>query len=823
MATYQGGSLSGATTSSDCNDRSAATTRRVAAGPAVNHQQVLRAKGQRLTREDYVALAAARRRGSHAADTGATSAIATEAGTTTSTTFSRSASNGAANSAAGSAAAAAAAAAVSRRLQPRRHSLGEFNPPMSLPLSASTPAAFSAAAPDADEDTLISSIGSRAISGVSEPFATASHGCLLDELPDDVLVNILAALGSARHVATAGAVCRRWRRLVPFVPSLAFARLSLPPAKIEEVVSRMVMRSHGLSSLHVESLNCGGSHGSVSGASSAHPREFIVEAWARHAGSSLRHVTLTQPKAVTAAGYSAANSAGSSDSPSCTVYAGGPDLSSHLQHLASHCPNLSSMRLGSFTLPPHSLRGCSVFPHLRTLSLEWINLAGSTLQSLLDSCPNLRHLSILVAAGLNAQDDASNPAGYAALQAAAGARATAFAAAGRRELCLRLPPRLEYIELAYLRVSAVTLICSEAACIEDNCVRGGLREVSIRDMFLNALSLPNVRALKSISIATASALRLSAPASAALASLEVRAGSVHWPSLESLVAGAGVSLNHLALDLFTVECGGFGAPRSGAAADPPREAAARDVLDGTRGVTATTTAGGSRSLDLLNLDWLTGHCPNLSSLSLGPLPWECLIRGGCITASGWSSGSGSDAGGSAEVWATLVRVMNPVDVEAWPSQLENLSVKIRGRSGATLLWIGAFMRQCAGSLKSVEVVCMEDEEEEDEDEEEEAEEEEEEEDDEECSEYGSEIQDDEEQQEGMEIKDEGSAEEWDREVVEEDMEESTACTVLTSSFPPTLSDARQKLIAGRLFFSSALDALQRAFPHVGLVAPFSYA
>ncbi|CAI5977463.1 unnamed protein product [Closterium sp. NIES-65] len=667
-----------------------------------------------------------------------------------------------------------------------------FHPRMlPLPLSASTPAAVSASADGAaaDEDTIAISdakslscmvICSAISSSTPEPLATTSHGCFLDELPDDVLVNVLAALGSAQLLAAAGAVCRRWRRLVPFVPSLAFARLSLPPAKIEEVVSRMVMRSHGLSSLHVESVNCGGSHGSVSGASSAHPREFIVEAWARHAGCSLRHVTLTQHKAVTAAGYSAANSAGSSDVPSCTVYAGGPDLSAHLQHLASHCPNLSSMRLGSCTLPPHSLRGYSVFSHLRTLSLEWLNLSGSTLQSLLDACPNLRHLAIFMAAGLAAQA-ASYPAGYnAAQQAADGARAAASAATGQRwGLCLRLPPRLEYIELAYLRISAVTLICSEATCTEDTSVlggggggggggSGGLREVSVRDMFLTALSLPNARALRSLSVATASALRLSAPASAALVSLEVRAGSVHWPSLESLVAGAGASLTLLALDLFTVECGGSGAPRSGAAADPPREAAAHDGVDGMRGVTATTTAVGSGSLDMLNLDWLTGHCPNLSSLSLGPLPWECLIRGGCITAPAWSPGSGSDAGGSADDWLTLGQVMNPVDVDAWPSQLENLSVKLRGRSGATLLWIGAFMRQCAGSLKSVEVVCMEDEEEEDEDEE--GEEEEEEEDDEESSECGSEIQDDEQQQEGMEFEDEGSAEEWNGEEREEDLE-----------------------------------------------------
>ncbi|CAI5977413.1 unnamed protein product [Closterium sp. NIES-65] len=481
--------------SSDANDHHggvALSTRRVAAEkaaerPAANlgsGQQ--RAKGLRLTREDYLSLAAARRRGSHAAAPGATSAIATEAGT--STTFSRSASNGAANSVA----AAATAAAVSRRLQPRRHSLKEFHPPMmSLPLSASTPAAFSAVADGAaaaDEDTLISSFGS----------ATASHGCLLDELPNDVLVNILAALGSARHVAAAGAVCRRWRRLVPFVPSLSFSRLSLPAAKIEEVVS-------------------------LGAASSAHPREFIVEAWARHAGTSLRHVTITQHKTVTAAGYSAgAPSAGSvnSDVPSCTVYADGPDLSSHLQHLASHCRNLSSMRLGSFTLPPDFLLGNSVFPQLRTLSVEWTNLAGSTLQSLLDACPNLRRLSIFMAAGLTAT----------------GARAAAVAAGQRAGLCLRLPARLESIELSYLRVSAVTLICSESVCTADKSVvrhdgssgdggggSGGLRDVSIRDMFLTALSLPNARALASLSVATASALRLSAPASAALASLEVRA------------------------------------------------------------------------------------------------------------------------------------------------------------------------------------------------------------------------------------------------------------------------------------------------------------
>ncbi|CAI5481161.1 unnamed protein product [Closterium sp. Yama58-4] len=291
----------------------------------------------------------------------------------------------------------------------------------------------------------------------------------------------------------------------------------------------MVMRSHGLSSLHVETVNCGGSHGGVGGDNiSAHPREFIVEAWARHAGSSLRHVTITQHKAVTAAGSSAASSAGGSSAPSCTVYAGGPDLTSHLQHLASHCPNLSSMRLGSFSLPPHFLRGNSAFLNLRALSLEWTNLAGSTLQSLLDACPNLRHLSIFMAAGLTAQA-ASYPAGYyAALQAAAGARAAAAAAAGHPAgLCLRLPARLESIELAYLRVPAVTLICSEAAYTEDKSVRragggeiGGLREVSIRDMFLTALSLPNARALESLSVATASALRLSAPASTALASLE---------------------------------------------------------------------------------------------------------------------------------------------------------------------------------------------------------------------------------------------------------------------------------------------------------------
>ncbi|CAI7896704.1 unnamed protein product [Closterium sp. NIES-53] len=707
-------------------------TRRVAVEaaerPAANlgpRQYQQRAKG--LTREDYLSLAAARRRGSHAAATA--SKPDSEAGTTsTSTTFSRSASNGAANSAAGS----AAAAAVPRRLQPRRLSLEEFHPPMSLPLSASTPAAFSAAndGAAADEDTLmISSIGS------AIPIATTSHGCLLDELPDDVLANIFAALGSARHVAAAGAVCRRWRRLVPFVPSLSFSRLSLPAAKIEEVVSRMVMRSHGLSSLQVESVNCGASHSGVGGAASAHPREFIVEAWARHAGSSLRHVTITEHKTVTAAGYSAATSAGGSDVPSCTVYAGGPDLSSHLQHLASHCPDLSSIRLGSFNLPPNFLLGNSIFPHLRSLSLEWTNLAGSTLQSLLDACPNLRRLSIFMAAGL----------------IATGARAAAVAAGQRAGLCLRLPARLESIKLAYLRVSAVTLICSEAVCNGDkSAVSGGdgLGEVSIQDMFLTALSLPNARALASLSVATASALRLSAPASTALASLEVRAGTVNWPSLESLVAAAGAGLKHLALDLFSVECGGSGAPRSGVATYPPREAVA-----GTK-----TTAG---SVNLLNLYWLIGHCPNLSSLSFGPLPWECLIRGGCIATPGWAPGSGSGVGGSADDWVTQGRVMNPVDVDAWPTYLEKLSVKLRRRSGATLLWIGAFMRQCAGTLRTVEVACMEDEDEEDDEDDEEEEEEEEFEDmDEVWSEYGSENEDEEEQQEEMEHEDKGSEEEW---------------------------------------------------------------
>ncbi|CAI7876729.1 unnamed protein product [Closterium sp. NIES-53] len=994
MATnYHGSPLN--VVSSDCNERNggAPSTRRGAVeaaerpvaflGGAQHYcQQVFRAKG--LTREEYISWAAARlRHGNHAAATGATDegdtsaiATATDSDYGSGTVVGRSAANGAANSAGSAAAASAPASRL--LLQQRRHSLEacfrtvKFQPRMSL-LSATTRAAASADADggpaiaaaheDRNEETgaAIAASGAESASGsdktevIVTSTATGSHGCFLDKLPDDVLIDILSALGSARHVAAAGAVCRRWRRLVPFVPSLAFTRLSLPAAKFEEVVSRMVMRSHGLSSLHMETVNCGGSHGVGGDNNSAHPREFIVEAWARHAGSSLRHVTFTQHKAVTAAGSSAASSAGGSAVPSCTVYAGGPDLSSHLQHLASHCPNLSSMRLGSFTLPPHFLRGNFAFPHLRALSLEWTNLAGSTLQSLLDACPNLRRLSIFMAAGLTAHA-ASYPAGhYAALQAAAGVRGAAATAGGHSAgLCLRLPARLESIELAYLRVSAVTLICSETECTGDKSMRracgggvaGGLREVSIRDMFLTMLSLPNARALASLSVATASALRLSAPSSAALASLEVRAGTVHWPSLESLVAGASAALKHLALDLFTVECGGgSGEPRNGAATDIPRDAA-RGGLDGTRGVTSATIGAGSGGLDLLNLNWLTSYCPNLSSLSLGPLPWECLIRGGCLAAPECAPSSVSDAGGSAEARVTLGRVMNPVDVDAWPSQLENLSVKLRGRSGATLLWIGAFMRQCAGSLKSVKVVCLEDEEEE----EEEEQEEEEDEDNEEWSEYGSENEDEGELQEEIESENEGYEEEWDGEKSQGDSEEyeeeegkewgdmecgrerytssrttvyqsneewdsegedeedegdensnnhsdqhhshcqmprqqgshlpelqralcsvrgcgggggsgvgsssgsssshasttrdnsnsnhtssgvnssntMTTCTVSTSRYRNspvannTVSDAKQRLIAARAFFSSAMDALQRAFPHVDMITPCLY-
>ncbi|CAI5960392.1 unnamed protein product [Closterium sp. NIES-65] len=391
-------------------------------------------------------------------------------------------------------------------------------------------------------------------------------------LPDDLLVEILSRLGgSAADVSVASMTCRRWRALARQVPSLSFggaADSQQSSTRFEESISRMVLRSESLRQLKIvtplpasspaprdcaacgsvsasaippaclcseETAHC--AHGATAqeGDSSAasHPREFIFEAWMRHVGPSLRSLTLSRAVPV-----ASSTNCGGDGSVVVNMWEE-EDASLHLAHISRHCTNLRSLSLGHVSLSaPTLLATLQPMPALQHLSLSWLHACPAALHAVLGAAPNLRHLTIFMASGLP-------------------------------RLHLRLPQSLQHLSLSYVRADSVALLSARS-----------LQSLSIRDMFLRSLSIRDAPNLRQLSVASANSLLVSAPHSSRLASIDLRAGSLNWPAIETLISTNGAALESLSLDFF-----------------------------------ATTNASG---LPLVSsLPWLARNCPVLRSLRLG--------------------------------------------------------------------------------------------------------------------------------------------------------------------------------------------------------------
>ncbi|CAI7851405.1 unnamed protein product [Closterium sp. NIES-53] len=361
------------------------------------------------------------------------------------------------------------------------------------------------------------------------------------------------------------------------------------PARLEELVSRMVLKTRSLQHLHVASAlaadgagacSCAENDGSgaaerhhhaacagagASGSDSngccnfcgchvaapqQHPREFIFEAWMRHVGPQLQSLVFSRslqppPRSSSCAG-SYGGSCGATGGMTVNVWEN-EDLSVHLRHVARHCSSLRSLSLGSLSLSS-SLLTCHLPPmrHLEHLSLSWIHASNESLQAVLDASPNLRRLSI-------------------------------FMATGCPRINLRLPATVEHVELAYLRADSCSFRNARA-----------LRSLSVRDMFVRSVSVRDAPVLRHVAVASASVLEVAAPDSPLLASLDLKAGSFGWAAIKALVQTAGASLISFSLDFFS--------------AGP-----------------------GAISAGVFSLTWLAASCPNLKALSFGALPWQLVV------------------------------------------------------------------------------------------------------------------------------------------------------------------------------------------------------
>ncbi|CAI5457563.1 unnamed protein product [Closterium sp. Yama58-4] len=288
-----------------------------------------------------------------------------------------------------------------------------------------------------------------------------------------------------------------------------------------------------------------GAHGAAAQegdpAAASHPREFIFEAWMRHVGPSLRSLTLSRAVPVA----SSTNCGG--DGSAVVNLWEEEDASLHLAHISRHCTSLRSLSLGHVSLSaPTLLAALQPMPALQHLSLSWLHACPAALHAVLDAAPNLRHLTI-------------------------------FMASGFPRLHLRLPPSLQHISLSYIRADSISLLSARS-----------LQSVSVRDMFLRSLSIRDAPNLRQLSVASANCLLVSAPHSSRLASIDLRAGSLNWPAIETLISNNGAALESLSLDFF-----------------------------------ATTNASGLPSVS--SLPWLARNCPMLKSLRLGALAWQNMV------------------------------------------------------------------------------------------------------------------------------------------------------------------------------------------------------
>ncbi|GJP37184.1 hypothetical protein CLOM_g21620 [Closterium sp. NIES-68] len=475
---------------------------------------------------------------------------------------------------------------------------------------------------------------------------------LFATLPDDLLLAVLSRVGSAASdVSRAAMTCRRWNAAVRHVPALCLgpntdgaAANQTPYLTFERQVSRMILRTRALRHLTIisppafasyaplasshdpPSANCdspsGPCHGRASGRGSSsladlalerdgsrlgasrrrpftpcshccslrcscsrhcagcasaplphprHPREFIFDAWMRHVGPSLRSLTLSRalpaPRGKSlfgdvengepASSGDGNGSCASGASASASGSSGGgsvvvnlweeEDASLHLAHVSRHCTSLRSLSLGHVSLSaPTLLAALQPMPALQHLSLSWLHASPAALHAVLDAAPNLRSLTI-------------------------------FMASGFPYLELQLPPALEHISLSYIRADSVEIRSAHS-----------LQSLSLRDMFLRALSVRDALNLRQLAVASANCLLVSAPHSTRLAQIDLRAGSLNWPATETLISTSSLSLQSLSMDFFTSRIG---------------EELSR----------------------VFSLAWLAKTCPGLMALKLGALAWQHVV------------------------------------------------------------------------------------------------------------------------------------------------------------------------------------------------------
>ncbi|CAI5469133.1 unnamed protein product [Closterium sp. Yama58-4] len=514
---------------------------------------------------------------------------------------------------------------------------------------------------------------------VADPFSSPrSTRDPFSLLPDELIVNIFARVGcGAADVSMISLTCRRFRALTRYVPALRFApsdvasgdrvAATTSPARLEELVSRMVLKTRSLQHLHVASAlaadgaaacscaendgtgaaelhhraGCAGGGASSSdsngccsfcgchvAASQQHPREFIFEAWMRHVGPQLQSLVFSRslqppPRSSSCAG-SCGSTCGAAGGMTVNVWEN-EDLSAHLRHVARYCSSLRSLTLGSLSLSDSSLLTCHLPPmrHLEHLSLSWIHASNESLQAVLDASPNLRRLSI-------------------------------FMATGCPRINLRLPATVEHVELAYLRAESCSFRNARA-----------LRSLSVRDMFVRSVSVRDAPLLRHVAVASASVLEVAAPDSPLLASLDLKAGSFGWAAIKALVQTAGASLISFSLDFFS--------------AGP-----------------------GAISAGVFSLTWLAASCPNLRALSFGALPWQLVVS--------WAAAAGAfRADGGYAQRGYEMRADYP-----WP-QLAEIKVRVQEERPEALLLLHTMLCRMP-SLRSLQVSLVpgDDEEEEEE-------------------------------------------------------------------------------------------------------------
>ncbi|CAI5967245.1 unnamed protein product [Closterium sp. NIES-65] len=319
-------------------------------------------------------------------------------------------------------------------------------------------------------------------------------------------------------------------------PMMITSRRSAPPSRGTSASASAFCRRPSYSTESEElpacanCTSCASQQDSASGGASAqsppprHPREFIFEAWTRHVGPSLHSLTLSRALPAT-------NSAKRPRGNGCTSGHGGggggggsvvvtpnlweeEDASMHLAHISRHCTNLRSLSLGHVSLSaPTLLAALKPMPALQHLSLSWLHASPAVLHAVLDAAPNLLHLTI-------------------------------FMASGFPFLELRLPPSLQHLSLSYIRTDSVALHSARS-----------LRSLSIRDMFLSALTIRHAPNLRQLSVTSANCLLVSAPHSSRLASIDLRAGSLNWPATETLVSTNWAALETLSLGFFATKYG----------------------------------------------------------------------------------------------------------------------------------------------------------------------------------------------------------------------------------------------------------------------------